>query len=91
MGLASPDGAEREFRAQLVGTDPGRDLAVLLVDDPDALPLLKPATLGTSGDLRVGQSVYAIGNPGGLQRSMSAGILSGTGRTIPRRATSGGL
>ncbi|HZU87048.1 MAG TPA: trypsin-like peptidase domain-containing protein [Anaerolineaceae bacterium] len=76
------DGSEAE--ASLVGTDPGSDLAVIKVDvDPS---MLTPVVLGDADTLKVGQSVVAIGNPFGLQNSMSTGIVSGLGRML---ATSG--
>lgn len=72
------DGSEAE--ASLVGTDPGADLAVIKVDvDPS---MLFPVTLGDSEGLKVGQTVVAIGNPFGLQNSMSTGIVSGLGRML---------
>ena len=49
---------------------------------------LSPLRLGTSGDLQVGQSVYAIGNPRGLRSTLSAGLVSGLGRSIPSPAGS---
>jgi len=71
----------RNSLAEVVGTDPGSDLAVILVDDmpEDLLPL----SLGNSGTLRVGQQVVAIGNPFGLQGTMTTGIVSALGRTLP--------
>ncbi len=77
------DGAEAE--ATIVGTDPDSDLAVIRVDhlppDTHALPL------GDSDGVVVGESVIAIGNPFGLGSSMTAGIVSAIGRTIPSGAT----
>ncbi len=67
--------------ADLVGTAPDKDLAVLAVDgiDPSKLP---PVAIGTSKDLQVGQIVFAIGNPFGLDHTMTSGIISGLGREI---------
>lgn len=66
----------REFEAEIVGTDPQRDLAVLRIDADN----LKAATLGDSDDLRVGEWVLAIGSPFGFENTVTAGIVSATGR-----------
>jgi 2-alkenal reductase len=68
-------------RADLVGTDVDSDLAVLQVD---SLPeIAEPLPLAESDDIQVGQFVVAIGNPFGEQGSMSLGIVSGLGRSLP--------
>lgn len=67
--------------ARLVGSAPDYDIAVLRVDHPSAR--LMPLTIGSSDDLRVGQSVFAIGNPFGLTRSLTAGVISALGRQLP--------
>ncbi len=66
--------------ANLVGTDPYVDLAVIDVDVPQYL--LKPVKLGSSEDLLVGEQVIALGNPFGLADTMTAGIVSATGRQM---------
>lgn len=66
--------------AKVVGTDPNSDLAVIQVQANAAL--LKPVTLGDSKSLKVGQLVIAIGNPYGLQGTMTTGIVSALGRSI---------
>ena len=66
--------------AELVGLAQHKDLALLRVrTSPQQL---RPITIGTSDDLRVGQNVYAIGNPFGLDQTLTTGIISGLGREI---------
>ncbi len=67
--------------AEIVGTAPEKDLAVLRVSYN--APQLSPLPLGRSDDLLVGQSVLAIGNPFGLDQTLTTGIISALGRTIP--------
>ena len=69
---------QRKFTAKLVGRDPKSDIAVLKVDAPKPLPA---AELGDSDHLRVGQWAIAIGNPFGLDRTVTVGIISATART----------
>src|SRR6266849_3970870 len=69
---------QRKFTARLVGRDPKSDIAVLKVDAPRPLPA---AELGDSDHLRVGQWAIAIGNPFGLDRTVTVGIISATART----------
>jgi len=69
-----------KYPAKVVGDDPNHDLAVIKIDAPR--DKLKPIPLGTSKGLLVGQKVLAIGNPYGLQRTMTAGIVSSLGRSI---------
>jgi 2-alkenal reductase len=70
--------------AQLVGADSYSDLAVIRVDTDASR--LQPLPLGDSDTVRVGQRAIAIGNPFGLNSSMSAGIVSGLGRTLDSAA-----
>ena len=68
------------YDAKMVGAFPDRDLAVLRIDAPkEKLP---PIALGSSRDLQVGQRVYAIGNPFGLDQTLTLGIVSALGREI---------
>ncbi|EPS70461.1 hypothetical protein M569_04300, partial [Genlisea aurea] len=68
--------------AQVVGFDPDYDLAVLKVDASGKE--LKPASVGISGDLKVGQRCFAIGNPYGYENTLTTGVvISGLGREIP--------
>ena len=71
---------QSSYKAELVGAFPDRDLAVLRVDVPKAK--LAPLPLGTSRDLQVGQKVYAIGNPFGLDQTLTTGIVSALNREI---------
>lgn len=66
--------------AKLVGIAPSKDLAVLKIEAPR--DQLKPIKIGYSADLQVGQSVLAIGNPFGLDQTLTTGIISGLGREI---------
>jgi S1-C subfamily serine protease len=71
--------------AEIVGVAPDKDLAVLRIKAPR--DKLKPIPIGTSADLRVGQKVFAIGNPFGLDQTLTTGVISGLGREI--RSVSG--
>lgn len=84
--IAGADGARVTLSDQSVwpaipvGLYPDKDLAVLRINAPaDKLP---PLPVGTSGDLVVGQHVFAIGNPFGLDQTLSTGVISGLGREI---------
>ncbi len=70
----------RSYRAVLIGSSPAHDLAVLRInvsfDRPPAVPI------GTSGDLRVGQKVFAIGNPFGLDYTLTSGLVSALDRSL---------
>ncbi len=74
----------RECVVSVVGTDPLSDMAVLRVEGSD----LVPAELGDAERLRVGQLVVAIGNPHGFESSVTAGVVSHLGRSLPVRARS---
>ncbi|MFO1091133.1 MAG: trypsin-like peptidase domain-containing protein [Hyphomicrobiales bacterium] len=71
--------------ATVVGTAPNYDLAVLRLDTTKTLP--PPIPIGSSHDLAVGQAAYAIGNPYGLDQSLTTGVISALNRRLP---TSGG-
>ena len=81
--VAFADGLELD--ASLIGTDPSTDIAVLKVYDGD----LKPLQFANSDLLEVGQIAIAIGNPMGLQHTVTAGVVSAKGRSL--RATNGSL
>ena len=71
-------GDERKYKAQVVGTDPESDLAVLRIKTDHALPVI---SFGNSDDLRVGDIVLAIGNPFGVGQTVTSGIVSALGRS----------
>jgi S1-C subfamily serine protease len=71
---------DTSVNATIVGTDAGNDIAVLKVDV--AADKLHPVELGTSADLRVGQRAIAIGNPFGLDRTLTTGVISSLGRPV---------
>ena len=70
----------RSYRATLIGASPAHDLAVLRIKVPIDRP--PPVPLGASADLRVGQKVFAIGNPFGLDYSLTSGLVSALDRSI---------
>lgn len=76
----------RDVPASLVGVSPAHDLAVLKLDVPKPPP---PLPIGSSDDLRVGQKTFAIGNPFGLDWTLTTGIVSALDRALPAR--DGGL
>jgi len=69
------------YKAKVIGVDPTKDIAVLKVDD---VPIreLRPIEVGTSTGLRVGQGSLAIGNPFGLDHTLTTGVISGIGREV---------
>ena len=73
------DGGE-SLEAIIVGADPQNDIAVIRISAP--AESLFPISLGQSSDLQVGQHIFAIGNPFGLERTMTAGIVSSLNRTL---------
>jgi S1-C subfamily serine protease len=76
-------GDQSTWNVNQVSVDEDRDLAVLWTDAPAAK--LKPLPIGESGKLQVGQRVYAIGNPFGLDQSLTNGIISAVGRSMESR------
>jgi S1-C subfamily serine protease len=74
----------RELTVEVVGADPLSDLAVLRTEPSD----LQPAELGDAERLQVGQLVVAIGNPNGFAGSVTAGVVSALGRSLPTRSGS---
>ena len=73
--------AGRELDCEVIGSDADNDLAVLRVRNPGAaLPTIR---MGTSSDLMIGETVVAIGNPFGLSNTVTAGVLSALGRSVP--------
>lgn len=74
----------KEYPARYVESDASKDLAVLKIDAP--ADELRPILIGTASDLQVGQKVFAIGNPFGLDQTLTTGIVSGLGRQIQSRS-----
>jgi S1-C subfamily serine protease len=72
--------SEKEYEAEVVGADPGTDIALLKVEAPSKE--LHPLTLGHSAEVEVGDPVVAIGNPFGLDRTVTSGIVSALQRQI---------
>ncbi len=75
---------QRTFNATLIGTSPEHDLAVLRIPMITNMP--KPLSIGTSHDLQVGQMTYAIGNPFGLDHTLTTGVVSALNRTLPNNS-----
>jgi S1-C subfamily serine protease len=74
----------KEYPAQFVGDDPSKDLAVLKIDAPKEE--LAPILIGTASNLQVGQKVFAIGNPFGLDQTLTTGVISGLSRQIQSKS-----
>ena len=79
--MRRPGDDGRSYRATLIGASPAHDLAVLRIKVPFDRP--PPVPLGSSADLRVGQKVFAIGNPYGLTRTLTTGVISALDRRLP--------
>ena len=71
----------RDYGARLVGASPAHDIAVLRIRVPERQPAALP--IGSSADLKVGQKVFAIGNPFGLDWSLTTGVVSALDRSLP--------
>jgi S1-C subfamily serine protease len=71
---------QSNWKARIVGVAPDKDIAVLRIDAPGNR--LRPIPIGTSKDLQVGQSVFAIGNPFGLDQTLTTGVISALNREI---------
>lgn len=69
----------KDFEATMISSDPISDLAVLKINSPTPLPYVK---MGTSRDLMIGETVVALGNPFGLENSVTTGVLSAKNRTM---------
>jgi S1-C subfamily serine protease len=78
LEVTLPD--KTKHNAKVIGADPNNDLAVIQIDAPKEK--FTPIPLGTSAGLQVGQKVLAIGNPYGLERTLTTGIISSLGRSI---------
>jgi serine protease Do len=72
---------KREYKAKVVGTDKRTDVAVLKIEPTAALPIV---TIGDPNKLRVGEWVVAIGSPFGFENTVTAGIVSAKGRSLPQ-------
>ncbi len=72
--------SQKTYDASLVGADPVNDIAVIKIDAPQ--DELHPIHLGDSSNLQVGMRVYAVGNPFGLERTMTTGIISSLNRSL---------
>jgi S1-C subfamily serine protease len=76
-------GGKEPYDGRVVGTDQENDIAVLKIDAP--AEELFPVPLGISNNLRVGQRVYTLGNPFGLEGTLTTGVISNLNRTLPNR------
>jgi S1-C subfamily serine protease len=75
----------KEYAAKVLGWDEDKDIAVLEIKE--LKNTLRPLALGKSSSIEVGQKVFAIGNPFGLDHTLTTGVVSGVGREIPSNAT----
>ncbi|MAE05305.1 MAG: serine protease Do [Nitrospinae bacterium] len=75
------------YPARIIGSDPVNDLAIIKIDADIALPYLP---MGRSGDLMIGESVIAIGNPFGLQHTVTTGVVSALGRSLNEKGRNQG-
>ena len=75
-----PDYTRTVYKAKVIGVDPMKDIAVLKVDN--VVGELRPIEVGTSTGLSVGQGSLAIGNPFGLDHTLTTGVISGIGREV---------
>lgn len=81
--VTSPDGkVTKTYRANVIGVDPDKDVAVLTVDAGTDALTWQPVSLGKSANLKVGQTAIAIGNPFGLDHTLTTGVISGLGREV---------
>src|SRR5918998_5002390 len=76
------------YNARVVGSDPFSDIAVLRVENISESKLI-PLSFGNSSQVKIGEQVIAIGNPFGLSGTLTVGVVSGLGRTIPSLAAEG--
>jgi S1-C subfamily serine protease len=76
-------GGKEPYEGELVGTDPENDIAVIKINAPPEE--LYPVPVGKSDNLQVGQRVYTLGNPFGLEGTLTTGIISNLNRTLPSR------
>jgi S1-C subfamily serine protease len=79
--VTNTDGKLETFNAQVSGVDPDKDVAVLSIT-LGKTNNLKPIKVGKSNNLKVGQSTFAIGNPFGLDHTLTTGVISGLGREV---------
>lgn len=70
----------RELQAEVIGTDPRSDMAVLKIEDDEPLPVVR---IGDSSELKPGEWVFAIGSPFGFDYTVTSGIVSAIGRSLP--------
>ena len=84
--LTDKNGKFETYNAQVQGIDPDKDVAVLYIPEVTKIKqrkeVLSPIEVGSSSNLKVGQSTYAIGNPFGLDHTLTTGVISGLGREV---------